>query len=102
MHKVMAAPLDIGFLHIRDIRVRGAVNGGLLVEVFAEDGVNAEAAADALAARLREVLVFMGRLRKTAGIRVWGLVSETPVEKVRAALARTGGCDPRDVRVAEL
>lgn len=70
----MAAPLDLDSLSIMDIRVKGAVNGGLLMEVFAGDSANAEAAADSLAARVREILadlpdILVGRPHKFVDVR---------------------------------
>ena len=84
-------------------RMRPAITGARLFEV---SGASSGEKADILAAKLREVLnpddVRVSRPTKTAEIRVDGLDDSTTPAEVVAAVAKSGGCPPEDVRAGDI
>ncbi|KAL0882560.1 hypothetical protein ABMA27_001014 [Loxostege sticticalis] len=97
------AKIDLGELGIEGIRFRRAKAGGKLLEI---PGSANDARADALAARLREVLpegqVKVTRPMVMVDVRLSGLDDSVTREEVAAAAATKGGCAAEAVRVGEI
>lgn len=84
-------------------RFRTAATGAKMFELA---GTSSAERADSLAAKLRDVLnpeeARVSRPIKTAEVRVDGLDDSVTPEEVVAALARSGGCPPENVRAGEI
>ncbi|XP_026744842.1 uncharacterized protein LOC113506196 [Trichoplusia ni] len=87
------------------VTVRQTVTGARLFEVAGAASGSAEKA-DALAAKMREVLnpedVRVSRPVKTAEVRITGLDDSVTPEEVVAAVARSGECPPDRVRAGDI
>ncbi|XP_028043670.1 uncharacterized protein LOC114253109, partial [Bombyx mandarina] len=86
------------------IKVRQTANGARLIEC---PGPNTNAAAEKLAARLREILpdpevVRIARPVKMAEVKITGLDECATKEEVASAIASQGNCALADVKVGEL
>lgn len=95
--------VDIAALGIDSVRFRRAVTGAVIMEVAGADNGDR---ADALAARLRDVLsaesVRVSRPFKATEILVSGLDDSVTSEDVAAAIARLGDCHREAVKVGTI
>ncbi|XP_026747014.1 uncharacterized protein LOC113508260, partial [Trichoplusia ni] len=99
------AKIKLSDLGLQSVTVRQTVTGARLFEVAGAASGSAEKA-DALAAKMREVLnpedVRVSRPVKTAEVRITGLDDSVTPEEVVAAVARSGECPPDRVRAGDI
>ncbi|XP_047033951.1 uncharacterized protein LOC124640283 [Helicoverpa zea] len=99
------AKIKLSDLGLQSVTLRQAATGARLFEVAGAGSDSAEKA-DALAAKMREVLnpedVRVSRPVKTAEVRIAGLDDSVTSEEVVAAVARSGECLPEKNRHAEV
>ncbi|XP_041974093.1 uncharacterized protein LOC121729598 [Aricia agestis] len=89
-------------LGIGPLRIRQAATGARVIEI---PGSTSHEKADALAARLSEVLaeeVDVSRPLKCADFKITGLSDAATVESVKSAIAREGGCLSTQIWVGEI
>ncbi|XP_059058139.1 uncharacterized protein LOC131851634 [Achroia grisella] len=95
--------IDLGPLGIDALRLRVAVTGGRILEI---PGVDSGEKADALAAKLRELVpeevARVSRPTKQAEMRLMGLDDSVGVEEIAAAIASAGDCQVQDVKVGDV
>lgn len=99
------AKIKLSDLGLQSVTLRQAATGARLFEVAGAASGSAEKA-DALAAKMREVLnpedVRVSRPMKTAEVRIAGLDDSVTSEEVVAAVARSGECPPDRVRAGDI
>ncbi|XP_047025544.1 uncharacterized protein LOC124634165 [Helicoverpa zea] len=99
------AKIKLSDLGLQSVTLRQAATGARLFEVAGAGSDSAEKA-DALAAKMREVLnpedVRVSRPVKTAEVRIAGLDDSVTSEEVVAAVARSGECLPEKVRAGDI
>ncbi|XP_026746968.1 uncharacterized protein LOC113508211 [Trichoplusia ni] len=97
--------IKLSDLGLQSVTLRQTVTGARLFEVAGAASGSAEKA-DALAAKMREVLnpedVRVSRPVKTAEVRITGLDDSVTPEEVVAAVARSGECPPDRVRAGDI
>ncbi|KAL0860126.1 hypothetical protein ABMA27_010433 [Loxostege sticticalis] len=95
--------INISELGISGLRCVKAKTGGKLLEI---PGATSGDKADALAAKLKEVLpeelVRISRPTKTVDVRLSGLDDSVTKEEVAEAVSRVGGCAAASIKVGEI